>query len=359
MGLVDFFNTGDDSQGDFQSSEWMAQTFQASENYDIASVKLQFFRTGSPGTLTVSIRATSGGLPTGSDLASGTFDTSSITTSSPGDWYEISFGTPYSLSSGTTYAIVCRVPSGNGSNYLLWRTDTAAGYANGQRCGSSDSGANWSAVSTQDLMFETYSAVSTNSSTISAKARIEQTGVSKTIQAKGRIEQLGVSSTIQAKARVLRQANSSTISAKAHIQTAGAKTIQAKATIQQSGVDQTIQAKGRIEQQNVEKTVSAKGRISVTGAKTIQAKGRIEQLGVNKTVSAKGRIAGTSDQTIQAKATIVQEEDQTIQARGRIQQTVAKTISAKGRIKLQEKGFVKMRSEQQSWPITLNDNRIL
>ncbi len=38
------------------------QTFTAAESHDIGSVKLLMHRKGSPGTLTVSIRGTSGGL---------------------------------------------------------------------------------------------------------------------------------------------------------------------------------------------------------------------------------------------------------------------------------------------------------
>lgn len=210
------------------------------------------------------------------------------------------------------------------------------------------------------LVVEHSAGVTTVSSTISAKARVIKQGQSSTVQSKARVEQLGVSKTIQAKARVLRQAESSSIQAKAFIQTAGAHTITAKATVQQSDVAKTVQAKGRILQEGESSNIQARGRIELTESDTITAKGRIEQLGVAKTVQAKAKISGMTNQTIQAKAAVVQEVDRTLEARARIEKLgVAKTISAKGRVKLQEKGFVKLRSEQQSWPITFNDNRIL
>jgi hypothetical protein len=70
MALIDYHNTGDDLQSGFYSNLWRAHTFTASQSYTIGSVQLLLFRLGSPGTATVSIRATSSSLPTGGDLTS-------------------------------------------------------------------------------------------------------------------------------------------------------------------------------------------------------------------------------------------------------------------------------------------------
>lgn len=51
---------------------------------------------------------------------------------------------------------------------------------------------------------------------------------------------------------------------------------------------------------------------------------------------------------------------QTIAVQSRIKQSnIAQTLTAKARIQPQDKGFFKLRSQQQNWPITLDDKRIL
>lgn len=189
--LVDYYNSGDNNQGDFQGSEWLAQTFEASETFDISRVKVKMYRVGSPGTLTVSIRATSAGLPTGSDLVSGSFNANTMVTSSPGDWYEITFGTAQTLTVGNTYAIVVRATGGDINNLIYWRTDTTAGYANGQRAGSTDSGASWSAVSGQDLMFETYAGTGTPATT-TPTSTVEMIAVAEAINELYLLQTVGI-----------------------------------------------------------------------------------------------------------------------------------------------------------------------
>jgi hypothetical protein len=87
------------------------QTFIASGNYTATSVKFFLFRLAGhfPGTLTASIYATSGGLPTGDPLTSGT--TNGDTLSVDGEWREIIFNTPLTLTSGTTYAVTIKETS--------------------------------------------------------------------------------------------------------------------------------------------------------------------------------------------------------------------------------------------------------
>jgi hypothetical protein len=84
----------------------------------MSSIVLRVFRTGSPGTITVSLRAVSGGVPIEPDLASGTFDGDTVTEDSAGEWATATFGTAYSVTNGTTYAIVIRALTGDSSNKL-------------------------------------------------------------------------------------------------------------------------------------------------------------------------------------------------------------------------------------------------
>ena len=154
MALKDSYNTGDNGEQIMFGANWEAQTFTASSNYGIASVKLKLYKFLTPGIITVSIRATTGGQPSGGDKTSGTTNGNTLTAISPGEWREITFSSPYSLTSGLKYAIVVR-PAGNA---LYWRNASPGGYANGAREESSDSGASWTTRTTSDFMFETYSA---------------------------------------------------------------------------------------------------------------------------------------------------------------------------------------------------------
>ena len=152
--LYESCNTGDDDGWAVYGVNWNAMTFTTTSGaHTIQQVKIKAMRTGSPGTVTVSIRATSGGKPTGSDLTSGTIDGNTFTTNSGGDWYTITVA-DYALAASTLYAIVVRATAGNGSNYMRWRGDTGGGlYTTGNACDSGDSGVNWT-TQTYDSMFE-------------------------------------------------------------------------------------------------------------------------------------------------------------------------------------------------------------
>jgi len=152
--MYEYYNTGDDNHVWICGTNWVAQTFTPSVAHTITSVKLKLFRTGAPGTVTVSIRATSGGQPTGSDLCSGTTSGDTLTTSAPGEWREITLGSGYALSAGTTYAIVVRATGGNFSNLLYSRVDTFSTYGGGMYLLSANSGSSWTSGSPYDLMFE-------------------------------------------------------------------------------------------------------------------------------------------------------------------------------------------------------------
>lgn len=155
MAAIDYYNTDDNNGITLGGATWRGQTFTASDTYSISSVKLLLYKSGTPGTVTVSIRAVDGtGKPTGDDLCSGTTDGDTLPGNvAPYEWREITFSAAYSLISGTQYAIVVR---SSGSS-LGWRRDTTApSYAGGQSALSSNSGGTWTLTSTIDYMFETY-----------------------------------------------------------------------------------------------------------------------------------------------------------------------------------------------------------
>ncbi|MBA7630622.1 hypothetical protein ES703_38146 [subsurface metagenome] len=108
----EYYDVNDDADKYIYANVWSAQTFTPSTAHKITSVKLLCWREGIPGTVTVSIRATSGGHPTGGDLCSGTTDGNTLPLSSPYEWREITLGAGADLSADTMYAIVVRAPDG-------------------------------------------------------------------------------------------------------------------------------------------------------------------------------------------------------------------------------------------------------
>lgn len=155
MRRYQYYNSGDDGDNDVYSNNWGAQTFTPETNHIIGKVKLKLFRVGTPGTLQVGIRATTGGKPTGGDLCSGEIDADTLTTNTDGEWYEISLGDGFDLDIGDVYAIVIRAVDGDASNKVSWRADESAPtYSEGKYCSSSDSGGSWGGFSGEDALFE-------------------------------------------------------------------------------------------------------------------------------------------------------------------------------------------------------------
>ena len=126
------YTTGDNTEYLVrQDDERLGQTFQHSSNFDITSIKLKLWKSGTPGTnLVVSIYATAGGkhLPTGAPIVSVNYPTANITsTSAPGAWYTVSI-TATGLSANTYYAIVSGPDEADWgwNNCIRWRQDHVA-----------------------------------------------------------------------------------------------------------------------------------------------------------------------------------------------------------------------------------------
>jgi hypothetical protein len=152
----EYYNTGDDNAVGAFGTTWWAQSFTVGASaHTVTSVKLKLYRIGTPGTFIVSIRATDeDGYPTGSDLTSGTIDGNALTTSTTGEWYEITV-TEYVLLANTKYAIVCRAPNGDDSNQVVLRRDASdPTYEGGSNGATYDGGISWAMYIWQDLMFE-------------------------------------------------------------------------------------------------------------------------------------------------------------------------------------------------------------
>jgi hypothetical protein len=133
-GLREYYASGDDTgDGAIYGNNWQAQTFTTQDAYRITSVRLKLYRSGNPGTVTVSIRATdASGHPTGSDLCSGTTDGNTLTIDTAGEERDISFGAGYPLAISTRYAIVVRAAGSGIVIFEYYNTgDDGYDYASG------------------------------------------------------------------------------------------------------------------------------------------------------------------------------------------------------------------------------------
>jgi hypothetical protein len=149
------------------ATAWAGQTFTAAVTGRVTRIDLDLFCSGCTGTtpnLSVSIRATSAGLPTGPDLATSTIAGFS---SGAGGFFSALFASPLTLTAGTRYAVIFHPvanPSAGTYAYVcscLGGAGTANSnpYANGSRVTSANSGGTWTADATvggRDLGFKVF-----------------------------------------------------------------------------------------------------------------------------------------------------------------------------------------------------------
>lgn len=126
----------------------VARVFQASASYDAYGVSVPVTRANTPGTITVELYAVDGSdKPTGAALATGTFDGDLQGTSTSITWADVTFASPYSLVSGTKYAIVMTDTSPDGTNAIAWwREFDPVGEEKSWT--TTDSGATWDLLGT-------------------------------------------------------------------------------------------------------------------------------------------------------------------------------------------------------------------
>ena len=151
------FIAGDDGAEDDHPNDWEAQTFTPAANHNLRYVRLKLYRSGTPGSVTVAIKATDGlGHPTGPDLALGSFNGNALTTSTSGEWVTVWMTAPVAVAAGTKYAIIVEA----NAYTVYWRRDgTAPTYAGGNREYSTDNGVSWNTDNTKDFMFEEWGTV--------------------------------------------------------------------------------------------------------------------------------------------------------------------------------------------------------
>jgi len=138
-------------------SQQRGQTFQAGVTGPMPFFDVQVQKVGAPtGYFTLTLYATSAGLPTGAALATSRVQDVSLLSASGYSYIRFIFDAPYSVTSGVTYAAVL---SGtftiDGANYIQVAADASSpGYASGSLVNYD--GATWTAVTGTDWLFKTY-----------------------------------------------------------------------------------------------------------------------------------------------------------------------------------------------------------
>ena len=176
--IYESYTTSND-QDNLGGTTWKGQTFTPAVTHTITKIRLPLLRQGSPsGNVVVSIRLTNAsGLPTGSNLASGSIACSTLTTSwGPAVWYDFNLGTGYQLTAGTKYALIISAPSAGPSNLYFW-VHTAGTYSKGTTIYSNNSGSSWSSYSGWDTAFEEWGATNTATNPVPTTTNISPTTI--------------------------------------------------------------------------------------------------------------------------------------------------------------------------------------
>ena len=124
----EYHNSGDDTYRPVYGVNWYAQevnpgTVSADTNAvcTVTKIRLLLYRVGNPGTMTVYLRTDING----ANVATATINANTFTTSTSGEWYNITFTIPSTMTTANYY-IVIGAPTGTVTNYVGWRCDTGA-----------------------------------------------------------------------------------------------------------------------------------------------------------------------------------------------------------------------------------------
>jgi len=148
-------NTLGISGNSVSTTSWQAQSFVPGITGNLTKIDVHMFCSGCSGAnpdVTLDVRTTSGGLPTGTILASTTIPGFGSGSDSV---YTANFGAPAGLLAGTSYAFVLRLTTDRATGTYAATRSNNNQYAGGALIVSSDGGSSWSAQS-PDLGFGTY-----------------------------------------------------------------------------------------------------------------------------------------------------------------------------------------------------------
>jgi hypothetical protein len=137
------------------TTQWIGQAFTPSVSGMLTTLDINMFCMNCSGAnppVTIDIRATNGGLPTSTVLASTTIPGFS---SGSALFYTASFGSPPSLTAGTTYAILARLTTARTTGNYEAAFSNANPYAGGTLVFTTNGGSSFSSLAADDLGFRT------------------------------------------------------------------------------------------------------------------------------------------------------------------------------------------------------------
>lgn len=141
------------------STNWFAQTFTTTpKTTGIKMVELSFYILGGSANFSCSIRNTSSGIPTGSDINNQIATLSTVASSGSSGAARFVFNPPIIVSPNTTYAIIIR----SGTTQQINRAQSNS-FLGGTMLSSSSSGSTWIPQSLYDLWFKVYETISSSS----------------------------------------------------------------------------------------------------------------------------------------------------------------------------------------------------
>ena len=148
----------------FSNTSWAGQTFTPAVTGQLVRADVELFCSSCGGAnpdIMVSVRATSGGVPTGSDLAVATLP--GFDDGGAGGLKSVTFSSPATVTAGARYALIFRATAARVTGTYAYTCSCSSPnsnpYANGQRVTSTTSGSTWTADNTsggRDLDFRTY-----------------------------------------------------------------------------------------------------------------------------------------------------------------------------------------------------------
>ena len=136
-------------------SNQKAQLFTSGVSGTLDQVELAVSNYGtSSAVLTMTLQTVSGGVPSGTALATASVPRGS--TQNNGSWVSFVLTSPIDVAAGTEYAIVLSTAEANANNGYGWATNSTNSYTRGAEFSSSNAGTSWSTVTGYDLGFRTY-----------------------------------------------------------------------------------------------------------------------------------------------------------------------------------------------------------
>ena len=321
---------------------WRAQTFIPSISNILSKVRLGITRQDAQTAGTITIQTVNGSYkPTGTVLATATIaDTAIPTVASVSVLLDVTFSTPASLTSGTTYAIVYQFNNVDSTHrYNICNSyNTWDSYTRGTRWDSTDSGSTWAVKNSNcDMLFGTFMLEpATVTQTIEADATINvvstQTVTSnafcgeetaKTINSDSKIINI-LSRTINADAFVILVA-SKTIDTDAIILGTAERIISSDASIQVTAL-QTVQSSAFCGEETI-RTITAGGSVGNSVNQDITSDAFCGEE-TTQLIDTDAHVLATSEATVDTDAHVLATTIQAINADTTILETSSRVLAS-------------------------------